>query len=65
MLDKEVEELPSTDLRRRLGKKSLPSQSDSTNLKEETSNTDVTTETERIVVRYVFMCAIMVNAFYV
>ena len=50
---KEVEELPSGDLRRRLGKKSTPSQSESKS--EETSPTTdvVKTEAERIVVRYV------------
>ena len=59
LANKEVEELPSGDLRRRLGKKSTPSQSDST-ANEETSPTDVTTETERIVVRYVTtMCSII------
>lgn len=61
--DKEIEELSSSDLRRRLGKKSMPSQSDNTNLKEEASTTDVTTETERIVVRYVSIMCTMINAF--
>ena len=61
--DKEIEELSSSDLRRRLGKKSVPSQSDSTDLKEEASTTDVTTETERIVVRYVSIMCTMVNTF--
>ena len=61
--DKEIEELSSSDLRRRLGKKSVPSQSDSTDLKEEASTTDVTTETERIVVRYVSIMCTMINTF--
>jgi len=50
--NKEGEDLSPGDLRRRLGKKSVPYQSDSKN--EETATTeDVPTETERIVVRYV------------
>ena len=47
--------MPSGDLRRRLGKKSVPNQSESKS--EETSPTDVKTEAERIVVRYVNKCA--------
>lgn len=62
--NKEVEELPSGDLRRRLGKKSTPSQSDST-ANEETSPTDVTTETERIVVRYVTTMCSIINVSYI
>ena len=58
--DKEVEELPSGDLRRRLGKKSIPNQSDS---KEETSPAAITTDTERIVVRYVYNCKLFLYGY--